>query len=431
MKLKNSTGRPYFWQWDLNQKLIVEDDCTCKEVHFCNRASKTSLVCLIEEVDGERFANVPNILLQTDGVITAYLCSRTDDGGETRLSRTFQVRPRTKPETYVYTETEVLTYHSLADRIDQIEQNGVFDERIGEAVETYFEENPDKIPSVNADWLATKEFVSSDTVYIPEQKISSGLWNKLQANLQVGSRYEVTLNGEVYTCTAVWYDDGIILGNNPAITLNDYPFCVHWAGGSATSGLFFKRNDISYPLTLKVTDLAEYVYNKMPEEYLPDSVASVSTAGVGQVLAVKEVDVNGKPTAWKAVDMPTGGGAVKTVNGKAPDENGNVEVDIPEGGTVTDEQIAEAVEDYFEEHPVAGGGGGMSSTAINLLIKILKSAQYAEDQTANILALETALKTGDSGEVEQPESGVEQIGNILSIVSGVTVTRVGDVLVIE
>lgn len=142
MKLKNSTGRPYFWQWDLNQKLIVEDDCTCKEVHFCNRASKTSLVCLIEEVDGERIANVPNILLQTDGVITAYLCSRTDGGGETRLSRTFQVRPRTKPEPYVYTETEVLSYHSLAERIDQIEQNGVSDERIAEAVEDYLKDNP-------------------------------------------------------------------------------------------------------------------------------------------------------------------------------------------------------------------------------------------------------------------------------------------------
>lgn len=142
MKLKNSTGRPYFWQWDLNQKLIVEDDCTCKEVHFCNRASKTSLVCLIEEVDGERIANVPNILLQTDGVITAYLCSSTGDSGETRLSRTFQVRPRAKPETYVYTETDVLNYSSLAARIDQIEENGVSDERIDEAVKDYLKDNP-------------------------------------------------------------------------------------------------------------------------------------------------------------------------------------------------------------------------------------------------------------------------------------------------
>lgn len=187
--------------------------------------------------------------------------------------------------------------------------------------------------NVNADWIATKEFVSGGTVYIPEQKISSGFWNKLQANLQAGSRYEVTLNGEVYTCTAMWYDDGIILGNNPAITLNDYPFCIHWAGGSATSGLFFKRNDISYPLTLKVTDHAEYVYNKMPEEYLPDSVARVDAAKAGQLLAVKEVDANGKPTAWKAVNMPTGGGGLIITD----DEKGNVTIESAGSVTITDD----------------------------------------------------------------------------------------------
>ncbi len=40
---------------------------------------------------------------------------------------------------------------------------------------------------------------------------------------------------------------------------------------------------------------------------------------------------------------------VKTVNGIAPDRNGNVEI---ERGTATDEQIASAVESYLEENPV-------------------------------------------------------------------------------
>jgi hypothetical protein len=44
---------------------------------------------------------------------------------------------------------------------------------------------------------------------------------------------------------------------------------------------------------------------------------------------------------------------IKSVNGQTPDENGNVEIEIPEGsGTVTDEQIAEAIENYFEENPI-------------------------------------------------------------------------------
>ena len=50
------------------------------------------------------------------------------------------------------------------------------------------------------------------------------------------------------------------------------------------------------------------------------------TAEVGQTITVKSVDENGKPTEWEAVDFP-------------------------EGGTVTPEQIASAVEDYMSEHP--------------------------------------------------------------------------------
>lgn len=142
MRLRNPTGRPYFWQWDLCQKLIVEDNCACKEVHFCNGSSETSLVCLIEEANGERTVNVPNILLQKEGMIKAYLCARTEDGAETKLSQHFQVLPRSKPDDYIYTETEVLNYQSLVARIDQIERNGVSDEQIAAAVENYLEENP-------------------------------------------------------------------------------------------------------------------------------------------------------------------------------------------------------------------------------------------------------------------------------------------------
>lgn len=169
--------------------------------------------------------------------------------------------------------------------------------------------------NIDADWIATKELTGGDTVYIPEQKVSGGLWNNLQMSLQPGFAYDVTFNGEVYTCEARADGQGVALGNNTSMSLNDYPFCISWAGGSAISGMFFKRSDISYPITLKVTDHAYYVYDRLPEEYLPDCV-------------------------------------VKSVNGKRPYANGNVEIPT---GTVTNEQIASAVEDYMAEHPVIHG----------------------------------------------------------------------------
>lgn len=129
-------GREYFWQWDLNQRLIV-NDVECCEVHFCNKTDDCSLVCEIYEEDDLRIVNVPNILLQTDRAITAFVYVRNEDESYTRQAKIFMVRPRTKPEEYVYTETEVLSYRTLDERLTALEGEG-----IARAVEDYLIKNP-------------------------------------------------------------------------------------------------------------------------------------------------------------------------------------------------------------------------------------------------------------------------------------------------
>ena len=51
---------------------------------------------------------------------------------------------------------------------------------------------------------------------------------------------------------------------------------------------------------------------------------------------------------------------VKSINGIVPQEDGSITLDVGSGGTVTEEQIASAVEDYLAEHPVEGGIGASS-----------------------------------------------------------------------
>ena len=46
------------------------------------------------------------------------------------------------------------------------------------------------------------------------------------------------------------------------------------------------------------------VVHKLDEKFIPDSIPSVATAGVGQTIVVKAVDADGKPVEWEAVDMP-------------------------------------------------------------------------------------------------------------------------------
>ena len=51
-------GRKSFTQWDLNRKIIVEDD-SITQVHFTNLLNKNALVSEVKN----HLADVPNVLL--------------------------------------------------------------------------------------------------------------------------------------------------------------------------------------------------------------------------------------------------------------------------------------------------------------------------------------------------------------------------------
>lgn len=130
-------GRTNFYQWDINQKLIVNDN-TVKQVHFCNKTDDCALVCEVYKENGLNVVNVPNILLQNDWDIRAYAyCSNY-----TKIEKRFKVLARSKPESYSYTETEVKTWEALEQRVIDLEVNGVPQETIKDSIDNYFKENP-------------------------------------------------------------------------------------------------------------------------------------------------------------------------------------------------------------------------------------------------------------------------------------------------
>lgn len=137
MKLRILGHNGQLWQWDTGQKMAVEDNGVCNEVHFCNRFSEVALVVPVKEFEGVRMVEVPNILLQVPAALTAYLYHYAEDGSETRFSYSFPVRARPKPDGYVYTETEVLNYACLDERLKDLEGEG-----LANAVADYLKENP-------------------------------------------------------------------------------------------------------------------------------------------------------------------------------------------------------------------------------------------------------------------------------------------------
>ena len=162
------------------------------------------------------------------------------------------------------------------------------------------------------DWVAKKTESGGDTVVVSEQTVNSDIWSKRQLDIIPGTTYDVYINGIRYACIAMNNYGGISLGNhslsgNSTLSHNNEPFCLYWAGGSDTWGVFFKDVTLNYPLILKVTDNMIVEYDKMPPEYLPDGVA----------MKTDILDVSG---------------IVKSVNGTKPDANGNINIPVGNGG---------------------------------------------------------------------------------------------------
>ena len=114
---RSKDGREYFWQWDTNQTLtVLRPELT--EVHYAS-PDGTALVTKTYEKDGQLLSDVPNILLQQSGWLTVWFC----DNDKTVRSQNITVAARQKPASYVYTETEVLTWESLDERITALEES--------------------------------------------------------------------------------------------------------------------------------------------------------------------------------------------------------------------------------------------------------------------------------------------------------------------
>lgn len=129
-------GRTHFWQWDTDCKLVVEDS-SIQQVHFCNRSSECSLVCLTYKENEQLLVNVPNILFQSDRDIHVYAYNSF-----TKYEECFKIFARCKPSDYVYTETEVATWEQLDERITVLEKGGVSEEALAGAIADYFVAHP-------------------------------------------------------------------------------------------------------------------------------------------------------------------------------------------------------------------------------------------------------------------------------------------------
>ena len=108
------------YQWDTGRSLAVRVCCGEKisEVHFAHAEDDVALPVSVTEYDGILTADIPNKLLQRDGTLKVWAVVHTADGRQTLRNAYLSVRARAKPDDYVYTETEIMDYRRLEEKID-------------------------------------------------------------------------------------------------------------------------------------------------------------------------------------------------------------------------------------------------------------------------------------------------------------------------
>lgn len=216
-----TVGNPgFFWQWDQGQILLVNDPA-CKEVHFSNIYADHAFVVLVKELaDGARTVEVPNILLQEATPICAYIYHRTANGGRTRMEYKYTVAARPRPDDYVYTETEVLSYYSLSKRLDYLEGEG-----LEKAVEDYMKENPvvgvEPLVVTIADGV-DGEWTSTHTSAQIAQAVAAG--REIQCSLIIGARLQLLgASEEIAAFTTVFADVSVtVVIQGSQVTVETY-----------------------------------------------------------------------------------------------------------------------------------------------------------------------------------------------------------------
>ena len=117
-------GRNAFVQWDINMRIADDDFQVGDEIHFCNRTEECALVVKAYQLGDKVVADVPNILLTKSLPIRVYRYITAEDSTYSTAEKIFEVKARTKPDDYVYTQAEILCYASLDRRIKVLEAGG-------------------------------------------------------------------------------------------------------------------------------------------------------------------------------------------------------------------------------------------------------------------------------------------------------------------
>lgn len=116
--IKLEHDRTQLYQYDMNQRVIIEDIQPGTQVHF-----DTVPVTPYYE-DGIAYADIPNELLQQSGPLSVYAYVFAEGKGYTKKTFCFSIKPRKKPDDY---DANVMFSDTVDDILGEVVDGGLAD----------------------------------------------------------------------------------------------------------------------------------------------------------------------------------------------------------------------------------------------------------------------------------------------------------------
>lgn len=354
MAITLTDGRGELYQWDTGRTLTV-DDATVTQVHFQNRAYGRTID--VDVKDGA--AIIPDELLQKAGELRVYAFAGTAASGFTKVERAYNIVRRNKPNDYMYTQTEQKSLEGLQKQIGNL--NDLETKAKDNLVAAINEANK----SGGGGGEITSEDIKNALGYIPVNPfwVHATIVNYTNATIQESIDEIITAvaGGKTVAMIAEFVNDKnallaktiiplVIIHDNgktvrfAAVGEKNYPVTitiimsvnkspqVHMSGivtsiddevGDVMSYAVKwqpqdlnknekaqARKNIGINLGDKTTNMTSLVGVDSDGKLWSEADTSLNMTGatVGQIAKITAVDDSGKPTAWEAVDMPSGGG---------------------------------------------------------------------------------------------------------------------------
>ena len=285
-------------QWDVGRQINVDKDIDM--VHFSNRPYGYSKN--VKVTDG--VADVPDMFLTSCAPLRVWAYVGDFEKGYTKIEKIYEVKPKNRPEDYIYTPEEVKTWEKLQSEIGDLSE--LKTEAKENLVAAINEVEADMSEGVALDTTLTQSGQAADAKAVGDalaEKQPKGDY-LTQDNLQSAT------NAALAQAKASGEFDG-------ADGKSAYQYAQD-GGYTGTETEFAEKLAKEIPealpnpnaLTLTGAVNATYDGSTAVSVEIPsggsggtDISLGLTSAAVGQIIKVKAIDESGKPTAWEAADM--------------------------------------------------------------------------------------------------------------------------------